>query len=95
MNMKAKISQLILATCLTAVCALAESDGNQPLVPLPSIPDFTRGDGWGLALGAAVEYESAYDGSDEYEIEFEPKGGVHYRRGRTLQQLHPGQPNCP
>jgi outer membrane protein len=84
MNMKAKISQLTLIACLTSVSALAESDGNQPLVPLPSIPDFTRGDGWGIALGAAVEYESAYDGSDEYEIEFEPAGGIHYRRGQHL-----------
>jgi hypothetical protein len=27
--------------------------------------DFTRGGGFGLALGVGVEYGSAYDGSDE------------------------------
>lgn len=55
-----------------------------PLVPLPSVPDYTRGAGWGLALGVGVEYEAAYDGSDEYEFEVEPAGAVQWRRGNHL-----------
>jgi len=51
------------------------------LVPLPSVFDFTRGDGWGVALGAGIEYEAAYDGSDEYEFEFDPAGAIQWRDG--------------
>jgi outer membrane scaffolding protein for murein synthesis (MipA/OmpV family) len=52
-----------------------------PLVPLPSIDDFTDGDGWGIGLGLGVEYETAYEGSDEFEIEADPAGGVQWRTG--------------
>lgn len=63
----------------------AEDQRNDlPLFPLPSVLDFSRGSGWGVALGAAVEYESAYDGSDEMEFEVEPAGAVHWRRGNHL-----------
>lgn len=51
------------------------------LVPLPSVLDFTRGGGWGVALGLGVEYEAAYDGSDEYEIELDPAGAIQWRSG--------------
>jgi outer membrane scaffolding protein for murein synthesis (MipA/OmpV family) len=54
------------------------------LVPLPSVLDFTRGAGWGVGLGAGVEYETAYDGSDEYELELDPAGAVQYRWGNNL-----------
>jgi outer membrane scaffolding protein for murein synthesis (MipA/OmpV family) len=37
-----------------------------------------------LALGAGVELESAYDGSDEYELELEPAGALHYRLDNHL-----------
>jgi outer membrane scaffolding protein for murein synthesis (MipA/OmpV family) len=53
-------------------------------VPLPSVLDFTGGDGWGVALGVSAEYESAYDGADETELEVEPAGAVHYRKGDHL-----------
>jgi|GEM_PF-6567065 len=43
------------------------------LVPLPSIDDFSRGkDGWSFALGAGIEYETAYEGSDEFGFELGP-----------------------
>ena len=51
------------------------------LVPLPSIFDFTGGEGWGVALGLGIEYEAAYDGSDEYEFELDPAGAIQWRRG--------------
>lgn len=52
-----------------------------PLAPLPSIEDFTNGDGWGIGLGLGVEYESAYEGSDEFQVEADPAGGVQWRTG--------------
>ena len=56
----------------------------EALVPLPSVFDFTRGGGWGVALGAGVEYEAAYDGSDEYEVELDPAGAIQWRTGNQL-----------
>lgn len=57
----------------------------EAIVPLPSVLDFTEGkDGWGIALGASVGYEPAYDGSDEYEFEIEPAGAIQYRDGDHL-----------
>jgi len=40
---------------------------NTALVPLPSLDDFTKGnDGWAFGLGLGIEYETAYEGSDEW-----------------------------
>lgn len=55
-----------------------------PLIPSPSVFDFTRGDGWGIALGISLEYESAYDGSDEYEFEIDPSGAIQWRKENHL-----------
>lgn len=61
--------------------ALAQ-EAKPALVPLPSVDDFTRGqDGWGFGIGLGVEYESAYEGSDEFGFEVEPAGGVQWRQG--------------
>lgn len=50
------------------------------LVPLPSVEDFTKGnDGWGFGLGLSVEYESAYEGADEFGFEVDPAGAVQWR----------------
>lgn len=64
--------------------ALAQ-DGKAALVPLPSVEDFTKGkDGWGFGLGLGVEYESAYEGSDEFGFEADPAGAVQWRRGNNI-----------
>jgi outer membrane protein len=64
--------------------ALAQ-DGEVALVPLPSVDDFTRGeDGWGFGLGIGIEYESAYEGSDEFGFEVEPAGAVQWRKGSDI-----------
>jgi len=63
---------------------LAQDESGLPLVPLPSIFDFTGGSGWGVVLGAGVEYETAYDGSDEYEAEVEPAGAIQWRNEKQL-----------
>ncbi len=57
---------------------------SQALVPLPSVLDFTRGGGWGVALGVGLEYGNSYDGADEYEFEVEPAGAVQWRTGNQL-----------
>ncbi|ROQ20536.1 outer membrane scaffolding protein for murein synthesis (MipA/OmpV family) [Marinimicrobium koreense] len=59
--------------------ALAQ-DEKTALVPLPSIEDFTRGeDGFAFGLGLGIEYEAAYEGSDEFGVEVDPAGAVQWR----------------
>ena len=55
------------------------AEAQAPLVPLPSVDNFTNGNGWGAGLGLGVEYESAYEGSDEFGLEIDPAGGVQWR----------------
>lgn len=83
-NTRSLCVMLGVASLLANGPALGDGTGEQALVPLPSVLDFTRGDGFGVALGAGVEYESAYDGADERELEVEPAGAVHYRKGDHL-----------
>ncbi|MGX5915119.1 MipA/OmpV family protein [Aliidiomarina sp. Khilg15.8] len=82
-----KITGLLLALSIPALClqtALAQED-KAALVPLPSLADFTRGeDGWSFGLGLGVEYESAYEGSDEFGFEVQPAGAVQWRRGDDI-----------
>jgi outer membrane protein len=73
----------ILGTFLLVGLANAEVTRN-PLVPLPSIDDFTNGDGWGFGLGLGVEYETAYEGSDEFGFEIDPAGSVQWRTGNHI-----------
>jgi outer membrane scaffolding protein for murein synthesis (MipA/OmpV family) len=61
------------------------NESRTALVPLPSIDDYTRGeDGWAFGLGLSVEYEAAYEGSDEYEFELDPAGAVQWRTGDNI-----------
>ena len=60
-------------------------DRKAALVPLPSVDDFTRGeDGWAFGLGLGVEYEAAYEGSDEYDFEVDPAGAIQWRSGDNI-----------
>jgi MipA family protein len=75
---------IILMHALFFQSALAQ-DGRTALVPLPSVDDFTKGkDGWSFGLGAGIEYESAYEGSDEFGFEVEPAGAVQWRKGNDI-----------
>lgn len=79
-----KLTTLLLACAVQAFCSQATlaQDGTTTLVPLPSVDDFSRGkDGWSFGLGLGVEYETAYEGSDEFGLEIEPAGGLQWRRG--------------
>lgn len=76
---------VIVLALASGVSAFAhQGEEVEALVPLPSVFDFTRGGGWGIALGAGVEYEAAYDGSDEYELELDPAGAIQWRTGNQL-----------
>jgi outer membrane protein len=78
----------LMTTIVAAMTALnltaARAEEVAPLFPLPFTPDFTRGSGWGIALGAGVEYETAYAGSDEYEFEVDPALAIQWRTGNHL-----------
>lgn len=82
-----KVTSLMLAVLLPAFLfqtAIAQ-DEKTALVPLPSVDDFTRGeDGWAFGLGLGIEYETAYEGSDEFGFELEPAGAVQWRRGNDI-----------
>jgi outer membrane scaffolding protein for murein synthesis (MipA/OmpV family) len=80
--------QTLIVTIVAAMTALslsaAHAEEAAPLFPLPFTPDFTRGSGWGVALGLGVEYETVYPGSDEYEFELDPALAIQWRRGNHL-----------
>lgn len=74
-----------IVAALTAINLTAvHAEERAPLFPLPFTPDFTRGSGWGFALGAGAEYETAYAGSDEYEFELDPALAIQWRKGNHL-----------
>lgn len=77
---KYSLAAFVAFGCISQV-ALAQQE-RTAVVPLPSVDDFSQGqDGWSFGLGLGVEYESAYEGSDEFGLEVEPAGGIQWRRG--------------
>ena len=68
-----------LTLALLGAVASAET-----LFPMPSVPDVTDDDGWTFGIGAGVEYEAEYDGSDDYGIEAEPVFVVQRRQGNQV-----------
>lgn len=82
-----KFTALLLSVCVSGFffqTALAQ-EGRTALVPLPSVDDFTRGkDGWALGLGLGIEYETLYEGSDEFGFELDPAGALQWRRGNDI-----------
>ncbi|RUO24468.1 MipA/OmpV family protein [Aliidiomarina minuta] len=77
------LSVLLLQGFLSQT-ALAQEE-RTAMVPLPSQDDFTRGeDGWALGLGLGIEYETAYEGSDEFGFEVDPAGALQWRRGNNI-----------
>ena len=83
MRIRKLLTTLVIGvTSINLLAAHAEEVA--PLFPMPFTPDYTRGSGWGIALGLGVEYETAYAGSDEYEFELDPAGAIQWRRGNHL-----------
>ncbi len=73
-------SDFLLLVLLLAGCSASANT----LFPTPSVPDITNGDGWTIGVGAGFEYESEYDGSDDYGVEVEPSFIVQKRQGRHM-----------
>jgi len=64
---------------------VSAQEAKTALVPLPSLDDFTKGEeGWAIGLGLGVEYETAYEGSDEFGFEPQPAGAVQWRSGDNI-----------
>lgn len=83
-NMKHLIGFILICTLLAPQTAFAQAS-DDPLVPLPSFDDFSKGsNGWSFGLGLGVEYESAYEGSDEFGFELQPAGAVQWRQNSNL-----------
>ncbi|CCQ10525.1 MltA-interacting MipA family protein [Pseudoalteromonas luteoviolacea B = ATCC 29581] len=75
----------ILLTLSAFSSSVTANDNKSVMVPLPSVDDFSRGEnGWAVGLGAGIEYESAYEGSDEFAIEADPAGAVQWRSGDNV-----------
>ncbi len=70
---------LVLITSIAATGVSAET-----LFPMPSVPDVTDADGWTIGLGAGLEYEAEYDGSDDYGVEPEAILVVQRRQGNSV-----------
>ncbi|MDO6707599.1 MipA/OmpV family protein [Photobacterium sp. 1_MG-2023] len=81
---KIPLQVVALLGALSCFGSVNAAETRTPLAPLPSLDDFTDGDGWGVGLGLSIEYESAYEGSDEFELEVEPAVGVQWRTGDHL-----------
>lgn len=81
-----RLSRLVTVTIITALLssiAFAKSS-YLPLVPLPSIPDYTKGDGWTNSFGLQLGTSAIYKGSDHYELSVKPEGAIQYRNGDYL-----------
>jgi len=82
-----KFTVLFLALSIGGIvnqAALAQ-EKESALVPLPSLDDFIKGEnGWAFGLGGGIEYESAYEGSDEFGFEVDPAGAVQWRSGDNI-----------
>jgi len=79
-----KITALLWLLSINGVFyqSVVAQDKQTVLVPLPSVEDFSKGNnGWSFGLGFGVEYESAYEGSDEFGFEVQPAGAVQWRNG--------------
>jgi len=82
-----KVACVLLAVFILTLSShrVFAQDGKTALVPLPSVDDFTRGnDGWAFGIGLGVEYETAYEGSDEFGLEIQPAGAVQWRNGKNI-----------
>jgi hypothetical protein len=59
-------------------------DNNLPLVSLPSVIDYTEGEGWGGAIGFEFESLAAFHGSNHYRLEIKPEGAIQWRSGKHI-----------
>ena len=73
--------------CLAAAALVFAAPGalaQEALVPLPSVKDFTRGGGLGLAVGGSFKYAPAYIAANQYDREWRPAVALHWRRDNFM-----------
>ena len=80
-NVRSAVRCLAVAALVFAAPGARAQDA---LVPLPSVLDFTRGGGFGLALGGSFEYSPAYEGANQYNRNWSASGVVQWRRGNHM-----------
>ena len=69
----------------TIFSAQALSEPNhQPLTPLPSVIDYTEGNGWSSGIGLKAESAPKFHGSDYYELSIKLEGAVQWRNDNHI-----------
>ena len=66
------------------VFAAPGARAQEALVPLPSVKDFTRGGGFGLAVGGSFEYAPAYLSANQYDRNWGPAVALQWRRDNLM-----------
>jgi outer membrane scaffolding protein for murein synthesis (MipA/OmpV family) len=84
--MKTLICSIVLVGLLSIFSQRASAEAETTaLVPLPSVDDFSNGQGgFSFGIGLGIEYESAYEGSDEFGFEVNPAGAIQWRKGADI-----------
>ncbi len=72
----------IIFLCLSTRSWAEESKSS--LVRLPSVIDYTKGNGWSGGVGAKLEYSAIYKGSDHYILEAKVDGAIQWRTGNHI-----------
>ena len=92
--LKAVFNARSAVRCLAVAALVFAAPGaraQDALIPLPSVQDFTRGGGFGLALGGSFEYAPAYEGANQYDRDWKGAGAIQWRRDNHLLFLEARQ----
>ncbi len=57
-------------------------DNTLPILPLPSLADYTSSDGWAGAVGLKLEYLSVYNGAEKYKVDIKPDVAIQWRSNK-------------
>ncbi len=77
--------QIILAIIFLFLLAdLYAQENKSSLVRLPSVIDYTKGDGWSGGVGVKIQSLAVYKGSDHYVLEVKPEGAIQWRAGNHI-----------
>lgn len=74
--------RIILAAFPLLLCTASFAEENSaPLTSLPSVVDYTNGNGWAGGIGAQIEFAAEFNGSDHSVLSLKPEGAVQWRSG--------------
>jgi len=74
-------SQLIIIFLCLPISSIAD-DIHRPLVPLSSILDYSKGDGWSGSVGLKTQYQPVFDGAGTYVLEIKPDIIIQWRSAK-------------